>query len=161
MANQYDQQRFSEIANGGTPEFRMTPAPDSPILFYDGGCGLCHRGVHFVLQHDRAGRFRFAPLFSPVFERLLTPEQRAGLPDSVALLTTAGELLVKSRAVRSTLRELGGFWKFCGALLALIPRPLADFGYDCIARIRKHIFAKPKTTCPLMRPELRTRFLLD
>ncbi|HZH02738.1 MAG TPA: DCC1-like thiol-disulfide oxidoreductase family protein [Myxococcaceae bacterium] len=37
-------------------------ASDSDILFYDGGCGLCHRAVRFVLARDPAGRFRFAPL---------------------------------------------------------------------------------------------------
>ena len=30
----------------------MTP-PE--VLFYDGGCGLCHRAVRTVLASDRAG----------------------------------------------------------------------------------------------------------
>ena len=131
------------------------------MIFYDGGCGLCHRGVDFVLRHDSVGRFRFAPQGSPAFERLLPADQRAGLPDSVAVLTPGGELFVKSRAVRFILKELGGFWRFPAAFLARIPRPLADFVYDTIARIRGRLFTKPKTACPMMPPALRNRFFMD
>lgn len=132
-----------------------------PVIFYDGGCGLCHRGVDFVLRHDPAGHFRFAPQGSPAFNRLLSAEQRASLPDSVAVFTRRGEIFVKSRAVRFVLKELGGVWRFPAALLACVPRPLADFGYDSIARIRSRLFNKPKTLCPMMPTDLRVRFLLD
>ena len=139
----------------------MAETSDFPVIFYDGGCGLCHRGVDFVLRHDPAGRFHYAPLGSPAFERLVSAAQRSRLPDSVALLTPAGDLLVKSRAVRRVLRELGGVWRFPSALLACIPRPLADLGYDAIARVRGRLFAKPKSTCPMMPANLRNRFFLD
>ncbi len=139
----------------------MTSSLRFPVIFYDGGCGLCHRGVDFVLRRDPAGHFRFAPQGSPAFNRLLSAEQRAGLPDSVAVLTRGGEIFVKSRAVRFVLKELGGVWRLPAALFACIPRPLADFGYDIIARIRGRLFAKPKSACPMMPPALRNRFLVD
>lgn len=139
----------------------MTSSVEFPVIFYDGGCGLCHRGVDFVLRRDPGGRFRYAPLGSPAFVRLIPGEKRAALPDSVVIFTPDGELFVKSRGVRFVLRELGGFWRLPAALLACIPRPLADFGYDTLARIRSRLFTKPKTACPMMPPALRGRFLMD
>ena len=36
-------------------------APET--IFYDGGCGLCHRFVRFVIKRDPDGTlFRYAPL---------------------------------------------------------------------------------------------------
>src|SRR5208282_2040504 len=34
------------------------------VILYDGVCGLCNRGVRFVLKRDRKGVFRFASLQS-------------------------------------------------------------------------------------------------
>ena len=39
-----------------------------------------------------------------------------------------------------------------------VPRPLRDVAYDFVARVRYRIFGKTKEACPLMPPELRSRF---
>ncbi|MDX2000698.1 MAG: DCC1-like thiol-disulfide oxidoreductase family protein [Thermoanaerobaculia bacterium] len=128
-------------------------------LFYDGHCGLCHRSVSFVLHHDPAGRaFRFAPLGGPTFLASLSAAERAGLPDSIVVQTSDGRLLVRSRAAAHVLRRLGGGWKVLGGLVLVVPRPVADFVYDLVARIRHRLFARPVDVCPLMPPELRGRF---
>ena len=68
-------------------------------LFYDGGCALCHRTVSFLLNRGKKGEtFRFAPLAGVTFKERLTPEQRAGLPDSVVILRASGEVLWRSGA---------------------------------------------------------------
>ncbi|MBI3725962.1 DUF393 domain-containing protein, partial [bacterium] len=59
-------------------------------IFFDGGCGLCHGFVRFVLAEDRAGAFRFAPLGSRAFEAAVREEERAGLPESVVVVTEEG-----------------------------------------------------------------------
>ena len=43
----------------------------SPILLYDGVCGLCNRLVRFILRRDRQAIFRFAALQSPIAARIL------------------------------------------------------------------------------------------
>ncbi|HVO09767.1 MAG TPA: DCC1-like thiol-disulfide oxidoreductase family protein, partial [Vicinamibacteria bacterium] len=57
------------------------PGGAAPVLFYDGGCGLCHLSVRLLLRLDRRGRLRFAPLGGEHFTAVLgraVPQ----LPDS-------------------------------------------------------------------------------
>ena len=47
---------------------RGTHPGTTDLVFYDGTCGLCHRGVRFFLAEDRAGTsFQFAPLGGELF----------------------------------------------------------------------------------------------
>lgn len=135
------------------------PAPPTELLFYDGHCGLCHRAVKFVLKHDRSGTaFRFAPLQGATFQSRVPPEKRATLPDSVVVLTSRGQLLIRSNAFLHILRRLGGGWGFLAALLSVIPRPLRDAVYNIVARIRYRIFGRQDDLCPIVPPDLRARF---
>ena len=129
------------------------------MLFYDGHCALCHRAVRFVLRHDRAGTaFRFAPLQGPTFQARVPAERRAGLPDSIVVLTSDGSLLVRSNAFLHILRRLGGGWKALAGVLRIIPRSLRDFVYDFIARVRFRVFGTRRDWCPVVPPEQRARF---
>ena len=44
---------------------------DHPLVLFDGVCVFCNRSVNFVIAHDPAGRFRFAPLQSNLGQSLL------------------------------------------------------------------------------------------
>jgi len=130
------------------------------VLFYDGGCGLCHRAVRFVLAVDREGQaFRFAPLGGATFLDQIPEKERAGLPDSMVLRTQDGVLLTRSAAALHVLRRLGGFWRGLAAVGSVLPRFLLDAVYDFVARVRFRLFAKPDDVCPLVPKELRARFL--
>jgi predicted DCC family thiol-disulfide oxidoreductase YuxK len=140
--------------------FLVVPESTAPgYLFYDGHCALCHRAVKFVLRHDRSGQaFRFAPLQGEMFQAKVAEGRRAGLPDSVVVLTRDGELLVRSAAFLHIFRRLGGGWRVLAALLSLIPRGLRDIVYDFVARIRYRVFGKREDLCPIVPAELRARF---
>ena len=129
------------------------------VLFYDGGCGLCHRAVRFVMAADRAERFRFAPLQGATFRQRVPEGARAGLPDSIVLLTSEGRVLTRSAATLHVLRRLGGPWRALAGLGGLVPRPPRDALYDFVAGIRHRLFARPADSCPLVPKELRSRFL--
>src|SRR4051812_8819172 len=133
--------------------------PEHDIVFYDGACGLCHRLVRFIVKRDRDGYFRFAPLDSDVFRARVPATVRVGLPDSVVVWTIDGRVLARSAAVRRILRHLPRAWPLIGAMVTIIPRPMADWGYDLIARLRHRLFKKPEGACPIVSPELRSRFL--
>ncbi|MGA8873589.1 MAG: DCC1-like thiol-disulfide oxidoreductase family protein [Candidatus Acidiferrales bacterium] len=129
------------------------------MLFYDGHCGLCHGAVKFVVKRDHAGQaFRFAPLQGPTFEARVPAERRAGLPDSIIVLTNEEALLARSDAFLHILRRLGGGWKILAAVLSVVPRGLRDAAYDFIARVRYRIFGKRDELCPIVPPDLRARF---
>jgi predicted DCC family thiol-disulfide oxidoreductase YuxK len=138
----------------------MSTAMERATVFYDGGCGLCHRAVLFALRRDRDGsRFRFAPLDGETFEREIPAESRAAVPDSLVLSAPDEEgLLVRSAAVVAILRRLGGGWRLLGSTLALIPRPLRDTAYDLVARWRHRLFGQPARSCPMVPEAWRDRF---
>ena len=139
---------------------RMPGAKPQPeIVFYDGYCGLCHWAVKFALKHDRSGTaVRFAPLQGKTFLLRVPADQRAGLPDSIAVQTHDGSLLVRSAAFIHVLRQLGGGWKVMAAVAARIPRPLRDVMYDFIAHIRYRVLSRRDDLCPVVPPDLRSRF---
>lgn len=143
---------FGSHSSGASP----SDAPE--LIFYDGHCGLCHGLVRFVIARDRSGIFRFAPLGGETLRRAVPEEVRATLPDSIVLLTATGAVLTRSTAVLHILQQLGGAWRMLGLLARLSPRPLRDFFYDCLAAIRQHLFSRPAETCPLVAPNLRSRF---
>ena len=128
-------------------------------LFYDGGCGLCHRAVRFALAEAPGdAALVFAPLGSEAFRDVY--RGREDLPDSLAYAPAEGELLFRTDAVVRLLERLGGGWRVAAALLRLIPRPLRDAGYDGIAATRHLLFRKPDDACPIIPPHLRGRFAL-
>jgi predicted DCC family thiol-disulfide oxidoreductase YuxK len=138
----------------------VAPAASQPeILFYDGHCALCHGAVKFVLKRDAAGSaFRFAPLGGETFAACVPEKARKRLPDSIVVFTREGELLVRSDAFVHILARLGGGWKLAAGMLRAIPRPLRDVIYDFVARIRYRVFGTRTDVCPVVAPELRSRF---
>ena len=129
-------------------------------VFYDGHCGLCHRTVRFLLARDKDGvRFRFAPLDSEAFRAAFSERERSEFPESLIVHTGTGEVLTRSNASLYLLQRLGGVWRLLGAMLRLFPVRLRDAVYDKIARMRRRLFAAPTEACPLVPPELRSRFL--
>ncbi|MGI9432551.1 MAG: thiol-disulfide oxidoreductase DCC family protein [Myxococcota bacterium] len=133
----------------------MTPE----LLLYDGHCGLCHGAVRFVLARDPSGEaFRFAPLGGVAFEAAVPESMRASLPDSMAVVTQEGVLLLKSDAAVHVLRRLGGGWKLLGGVIGVVPRVIRDSVYDFVARRRKRWFGEVDESCPIVPAALRTRF---
>lgn len=128
-------------------------------LFYDGHCALCHGTVRFVLARERGDSLtRFAPLQGELVKELVPEAERAGLPDSVVVLTADGQLLTRSAAVLHIVGKLGGFWRGLAAVGGVIPTPLRDAVYDGIAKIRYRVFGMKDDACPVIPASLRSRF---
>jgi predicted DCC family thiol-disulfide oxidoreductase YuxK len=142
-----------------------TPDRGRATIFYDGGCGLCHRFVRFALARDPEGKhFRFAPLEGEKFAALRNASTRSEMLDdidSIVLSLPDGSLLVRAAAVLEIGKILGGAWRTAAVAVGIIPLRLLNAGYDGIARIRHRIFATPPTACPILPPHLRDRFDLD
>lgn len=136
------------------------PARRPELLFYDGGCGLCHRAVRFALAEDRSAGLRFAPLQGEAFHHAVPPERRGLLPDSLILQTEEGALLSRSEAVVRMLLRFGGVWRILGRLLRVVPVATRDAVYDLVARLRHRLFARPTEVCPVIPERVRDRFIL-
>ena len=134
----------------------------NPIVLYDGVCGLCNRGVQFLLQRDSHDRLRFAALQSDFAATLL---KRHGVDhqelDTVYVVLNPGEaneaLLAKSDAALFFAKVIGGVWNL-GRLASVIPRPIRNWAYDLVARYRYRVFGKSET-CMLPDPRHKHKFI--
>ena len=114
----------------------------------------------FVLKYEQESLFQFAPLGGDTFNQHFTDAQAAAFPDSLILLTESGELLTLSDAAVYALKTLSPGWRRTGAAIGILPKFLRDFGYRCVAAVRRKLFKKPEEACPLVPVELRSRFQL-
>ena len=131
-------------------------------IFYDGECGLCHRWVKFLIARDSAGdKFKFAPIGGGFYQKAFSAEVTASLPDSVIVLDEKNAIHTKAAGVSLALERIGGGWGVISSVLKILPRMISDWGYDCVAKIRKKLFAKPETACPFMDAATQKRFHLD
>lgn len=177
------------------PGAGVRPADGDPVIaegelvvLFDGVCNLCNRAVAFIIDHDRAGRFLFAPLGSDVGRALLT---RAGATSGDALTDGAKGPDVASIGVASSgtasssaatgnipasivLIEEGRAYQRSEAVLRIarrmdapwpllyalrvVPRRVSDRLYDWIARNRYRWFGT-SDVCRLPTPEQARRFL--
>ena len=135
---------------------------DADVILYDGVCGLCNRFNRFVLDRDRAGRFRFASLQSQYARRAL---QRHGKdPDAletmyVLVASGAGpqRVLSRARAALFVLGALGWPWRLM-TVFGLLPTWLLDLAYNAVAGCRYRLAVK-HDSCPLPDPAHRERFI--
>jgi predicted DCC family thiol-disulfide oxidoreductase YuxK len=135
----------------------------TPIILYDGVCGLCNRLVQFLLRHDKHERLRFASLQSDFAGKIL---QRHGLSttdlDTFHFVENYDEaderVFDRSDAVVKTGRELGGVWALLATAGKILPRALRDLLYRTVARNRYRMFGKYES-CMLPDPDQRSRFL--
>ena len=127
-----------------------------PVLIFDGDCAMCSRSVQLVLKLDRAARFRFLPVRTPLGE---TTYRDLGLdpqtPDTAVLLVN-GNAYVKSDAILRAAIHLGFPWAIARVAL-LIPERWRDAIYDVVARNRKRFQRSDR--CYLPKPGERERFL--
>ena len=137
------------------------PAPAArQLVLYDGECGLCARGVRFLLDRDPAGRLTFAPLqgatAAPLYARHHLPADRSTMIFLRDEGTPAETPFLRSSAVLEALRITDGPWRHAAKLL-WIPRFVRDTVYNLVARYR-HLWGGVDT-CRLPTPGERQRFL--
>jgi predicted DCC family thiol-disulfide oxidoreductase YuxK len=129
----------------------------TPLMLFDGTCGLCNGWVDFVIRFDRSGRFRFTPLQSETGRNMLaevhlSPDYR----DSIVLFQE-GRIYTSSTAVLRILRELGLPFSLAYVFI-VIPSFIREAVYRFIARNRYKWFGR-RESCRLPTPEERERFL--
>lgn len=127
----------------------------SPILFFDGVCGLCNGFVDFLLSHDKNNTFYYAPLQGSFAKKVLPPQHTEQL--NTVVLYADGRLYFQSDAVVEVLKRLGGGFK-TAVLLKIFPRVFRDWGYGVIAKNRYKWFGK-SAACRLPTPQEKSRFL--
>ena len=131
----------------------------TPVILFDGVCGLCNRWVSWILHHDRRKIFRFAALQSHAGQNLLEQHGLNGLELSTMALIEQDEAHVRSQAALRSLKLLGAPWSIFFALI-LIPAPLRDWVYNWVAGHRYQWFGR-LDSCLVPDPGVADRFLDD
>lgn len=138
----------------------MTASQDSeaPIWLFDSHCALCSWAIRFTLTHEREPRIRFVAISSQEGQTIAL-RHGIDLDDpQTFLFIENGQALAKSDAALAVAGHLASF-PFLLRFARLIPLPVRDKLYDCIARNRYKLFGRTDT-CG--RPDLnqRHRFIL-
>jgi predicted DCC family thiol-disulfide oxidoreductase YuxK len=80
------------------------------------------------------------------------------VPDSIVVADGDGRIHTRAAAVLFLLSRLGGLWRVLAITARVIPARLADRLYDALAHHRRRLFGTTTAACPILPPDLRTRF---
>lgn len=139
------------------------------VVLFDGVCNFCDASVNFIIEHDKEGYFKFAPLQSEAgrslaneygFESATAAQSAASddlIPIDSVILVEDGKAYTHSTAALRILKRLGLPWSVLYAF-AIVPKALRDWAYRLFARYRYRFFGR-KDQCMLPSPEVRARFL--
>ena len=128
------------------------------LILFDGVCNLCNSTVLFIIKRDRKKRFVFTPLQSPAGEKIISQVNLNQINQSTVVYVRKDVVYLKSTAILSILKDLGGGWNLF-YILIIIPPCIRDLVYDIIAKYRYRVFGK-RESCMVPTLEISERFLL-
>ncbi len=144
---------YSYRADPAVPRF----PDDKAVLVFDGVCVLCSGFARFILERDRDFAFRFTTAQSPLGQALFRHYGLATDDFETNLVLADGRAYAKLDSVAIAGVRLGGLWRLL-SVLRLVPRPIADWTYDRVARNRYRLFGRSEA-CMMPPPEWRERFI--
>lgn len=130
---------------------------DTPILLYDGDCGLCCGAVKFILRHERAPVLRFASLDSAFARTAFARPDAPELPADTMVVITGRQFLFRSDAALACAAHLRAPWCWL-RFASLLPRGLRDRAYTVIAARRRRLIHRDPS-CLLPTPATAARFI--
>lgn len=133
----------------------LAPEP-SPLILYDGVCGLCGRTVRWLLRRD-GGRLWYAPLQGETAERLRARYPRIPRELDSVVLVEDGRVYLRSKVFLHVARHLTRPWRWLHHL-RWFPALLVDPAYWLVAKLRYRLFGK-YDACRLPTTDERARFL--
>lgn len=135
----------------------MNETTQNAVILFDGVCNFCNGSVNFIIDRDKAGYFKFAPLQSEVGQKLLDENGiDKTVTDSVVLIED-GKAYVRTTAALRIARKLSGYWSWFYGFI-VVPSFVRDVFYNLFAKYRYKMFGKQEA-CMLPTPEVRSRFL--
>ncbi len=127
------------------------------IVLFDGVCNFCNASVNFVIERDKAGYFRFAPLQSEIGEELIAKHGIDKASTDSVIVVEGEKVYTYSSAALQIARNLDGIWKLAYAFV-VVPKPLRDLAYKLFAKNRYRLFGK-QDACMMPTPDVRARFI--
>ncbi|MFH1068234.1 MAG: DCC1-like thiol-disulfide oxidoreductase family protein [Candidatus Glassbacteria bacterium] len=138
-------------------ESRLSGEKPEPMVLFDGFCNLCGGFASWLVRRDRRGRFRLTPLQGETAGKLLSACKDSIAGTDTIVLVEDGRCFTRSTAVLRILKRLPRPWAVFYLLIA-VPRPVRDFVYDIIAKLRYRLFGR-RDKCYLPENDPAGRFL--
>lgn len=135
----------------------MSETTQNAIILFDGVCNFCNGSVNFIIDHDKTGYFKFAPLQSEVGQKLLDENGVDKTVTDSVVLVEDGKVYTHSTAALRIAGRLEGKWSWFHHL-TVVPSFVRDGFYKLFAKYRYKMFGKQEA-CMLPTPEVRSRFL--
>ncbi len=135
----------------------MNETTQNAIILFDGVCNFCNGSVNFIIDRDKTGYFKFAPLQSEIGEKLLAENGIDKTVTDSVVLVEDGKVYTHSTAALKIAGRLEGKWSWFGHL-SVVPSFVRDGFYKLFAKYRYKLFGKQEA-CMLPTPEVRARFL--
>lgn len=114
--------------------------PKSDVILFDGYCVLCNNTVALLIDIDKNRVLRYSSLQGKYATEI--SDLNLFKSGKSVIFYTEGVAYEKAKAIIKILIKLGGFYKFLGRLLNLLPLFFLNWVYDLIASHRYHLFGK-------------------
>ncbi|MGG0414224.1 thiol-disulfide oxidoreductase DCC family protein [Peribacillus simplex] len=128
-----------------------------PIIMFDGICNLCNHWIHFVINRDPNGTFKFLSLQSELARSIIASHNLNNKQLDSIILINKEQIFTESTAILHILIKLTGPIKTL-ILLWIIPKLIRDKGYRFIAKNRYRWFGK-KSSCMIPTQDIKNRFI--
>jgi predicted DCC family thiol-disulfide oxidoreductase YuxK len=132
-------------------------ASATPLVLYDGTCGLCAKSVRFILRHERDHDIQFAPLQGETAAALRDKYPQIPRTLESVVYIADDRVFLRSKAFLNAAKHMRAPWRW-GYWMRWFPAVVLDLGYRVIAALRYRLFGRVDV-CDVPSPAQRARFL--
>ena len=104
-----------------------------PVLLFDAQCSICRRFASVLMQRDRVGTLRIAPLQSVFGDAIRRSHAQFAQRDSALWVYPDGRVVGFSDAILASLEYLGGVWPSIAQSIRRLPEHLRNSAYFVFA----------------------------
>ncbi|TBO40325.1 thiol-disulfide oxidoreductase DCC family protein [Pedobacter kyonggii] len=139
----------------------MAPILDTTkdIILFDGVCNFCNGFINYIITHDQANRFCFAPLDSKTALQLGKVHRVNFIKLNSIIVARNNKFLTQSNAVAYILKNLNVWWAPLINVGYLVPGFIRNWLYKAFANNRYALFGQTDS-CMLPTEHIRSKFLV-
>lgn len=127
------------------------------IILFDAICVICNGWAKFLIKHDKKLKFKLVSAQSTFGEQILQYYAMSTTHYTTMIVILNGQLYTESTALLKVMQHLGLPFSLMNTGY-LIPRPIRDFLYRCVALNRYKLFGQTNT-CLLPSADNKLHFL--
>lgn len=127
------------------------------IILFDAICVICNGWAKFLIKNDKKLKFKLVSAQSALGEQILQYYAMSTTHYTTMIVILNGQLYTESTALLKVMQHLGLPFSLMNTGY-LIPRPIRDFLYRCVALHRYQLFGQTNT-CLLPSADNKRHFL--